>query len=131
MDKLEKELKNTLKSEFGFYPGDDESKRKEMDQMKLLFERFVNNIQQARLVYWVFFVVSVIIMFIGLSLLFKLSNPNELAVALFVALLGFNSTILMKLWYWTMNTKFDVLKELKQLQLQIAELSGKDHSSQD
>lgn len=131
MDKLEKELKKMLKSEPGFYPDKGESKRKEMNQMKLLFERFVNNIQRARLVFWIFFVMSSIIMFSGLALLFKLSNPNELALALFVALVGCNSTILIKLWYWTMNTKFDVLKELKQLELQIAELSGKDHSSED
>ena len=97
--------------------------------MKGLFERFVNNIQRARLAFWIFFVVSLIIMFIGLALLFKLSNPSELAVALFVALVGFNSTILIKLWYWTMNTKFDVLKAIKELQLQIAELAGKNPPS--
>ena len=93
--------------------------------MKGLFERFVNNIQRAKLVFWIFFGISLIIMFTGLSLLFKLSNPNELAVALFVALVGFNSTILIKLWYWTMYTKFEVLKELKQLELQIAEQTAK------
>ena len=125
MDKLERELKKTLKSELGFDPAKGESKRKEMEQMKGLFERFVNNIQRARLAFWIFFVVSLIIMFIGLALLFKLSNPSELAVALFVALVGFNSTILIKLWYWTINTKFDVLKAIKELQLQIAELAGK------
>lgn len=131
MDKLEKELKKTLKSEPGFYPDKGKSKRKEMNQMKLLFERFVNNIQRARLVFWIFFVVSLIIMFAGLASLFKLSNPNELALALFVALVGFNSTILIKLWYWTMNTKFDVLKEIKQLELQIAELAGREPPAED
>ena len=43
--------------------------------------------------------------------------------ALFVV--SFESTVLMKLWYWTMNVKMSTLKEFKELQLQIAELSQK------
>jgi len=35
-----------------------------------------------------------------------------------------DSTVLIKLWYWIMNNKLNVLKELKQLQLQIAELEN-------
>ena len=37
-----------------------------------------------------------------------------------------DSTVLIKLWYWIMNNKIGVLKEIKQLQLQIAELAGKE-----
>jgi len=126
MDNLEKELTELLKNESGLEASKDETARKEMYQMKGLFERFVTNVQRARLVFWIFFVLGLIIMFVGLNLLFKLGNPNERLVALFMALVGFNSTILIKLWYWTMSTKFDVLKELKQLQLEIAELAGKN-----
>jgi len=32
----------------------------------------------------------------------------------------------MKLWYWVVDAKLNVQKEVKQLQLQIAELTGKD-----
>ena len=130
MDNLEKELKELLKNESSLEASKDETTRKEMYQMKGLFERFVTNVQRARLVFWIFFVLGLIIMFVGLNLLFKLGNPNERLVALFMALVGFNSTILIKLWYWTMSTKFDLLKELKQLQLQIAELAGKESSSE-
>jgi len=41
-----------------------------------------------------------------------------------------DSTVLIKLWYWIMNNKLNVLKELKQLQLQIAELAGKNPPSE-
>jgi len=37
----------------------------------------------------------------------------------------------MKLWYWVVDTKLNVLKEMKQLQLQVAELSGKESPSED
>jgi hypothetical protein len=38
-------------------------------------------------------------------------------------MIGYNSTILMKLWYWVVSTKLGILKELKQLQLQVSELT--------
>jgi hypothetical protein len=41
-----------------------------------------------------------------------------------------DSTVLIKLWYWITNNKLNVLKELKQLQLQIAELAGKGPPSE-
>jgi hypothetical protein len=46
-------------------------------------------------------------------------------------MIGFNSTILMKLWYWVCDTKLNVLKEIKQLELQIADLIGKEPPSKD
>ena len=42
-----------------------------------------------------------------------------------------DSTVLIKLWYWIMNNKLNVLKELKPLQLQIAELASKNNPSED
>jgi hypothetical protein len=36
------------------------------------------------------------------------------------------SMVTIKLWYWIMNNKLNVLREMKQLQLQIAELAGKE-----
>jgi hypothetical protein len=130
MNNLEKELKKTLKTESGIDPDKGQFKQKETEQMKLLFERFVTNVQRARLVFWIFFAVGLIIMFMGMILLFHLSIPRELNIALFVALVGFNTTILIKLWYWTMHAKFAVLKEIKQLQLQIAELADKKSSDE-
>ena len=39
-------------------------------------------------------------------------------------------TILMKLWYWVVDAKLNVQKEVKQLQLQIAELADKKSPSE-
>ena len=50
--------------------------------------------------------------------------------ALHYFMIGFNSTILMKLWYWVVDTKINVLKEMKQLQLQITELKGKEQQNE-
>lgn len=40
------------------------------------------------------------------------------------------SMVTIKLWYWIMNNKLNVLREMKQLQLQIAELAGKEPSDE-
>jgi hypothetical protein len=45
-------------------------------------------------------------------------------------MIGFNSTILMKLWYWVVHTRINLQKDLKQIQLQIAEQSGKNAPSE-
>jgi hypothetical protein len=39
-------------------------------------------------------------------------------------MIGFNSTILIKLWYWVVSSKYKIIEELKQLQLQIADQAG-------
>ena len=46
------------------------------------------------------------------------------------ALIGYNSMIFLKLWLWVVNTKLSTLEEMKQLQLQIAELAGEEKSSE-
>jgi hypothetical protein len=37
----------------------------------------------------------------------------------------------MKLWYWVVDTKHNVLKEMKQLELQVAALAGKESPAKD
>ena len=46
--------------------------------------------------------------------------------ALFTALVGANAAMVIILWYWQVHARLSVLKEVKQLQLQIAELTGKE-----
>lgn len=38
--------------------------------------------------------------------------------------------VTVKLWYWIMNNKLSVLKEMKQLQLQIAEMANQKPSAE-
>jgi len=46
--------------------------------------------------------------------------------ALFTAVVGANAAMVIILWYWQVHARLSVLKEVKQLQLQIAELTGKE-----
>ncbi len=51
--------------------------------------------------------------------------------ALFTALVGVNAAMAILLWAWQIQAKLSILKEIKQLQLQIAELTGKELSHED
>lgn len=51
--------------------------------------------------------------------------------ALFTALVGVNAAMLIILWYWQIQAKLSIQKELKELQLQITELAGKEQTSED
>ena len=124
MDKLEKELTELLENESGFDISMDESTRKEMAQM--ISHKFESDMSKVKIVFWIFLVVSVAMMVGGLIFLTHEKGTRGMLFAAVIALIGYNSTILMKLWYWVVSTKLDILKELKQLQLQVAELAGKE-----
>jgi len=125
MDNLENQLKKKLKTEPGFDPDKGQFKQKETIQMKLFFEQFTNNIKYIRTIYWIFLLLCVVVTCAGLAGM-QQNTGRYIYFGLFMALVGYNSTILMKLWYWVLKSKLDVLKEIKQLQLQIAELAEKD-----
>lgn len=124
MDKLEKELTELLGNESGFVPGMDESTRKEM--VKMISHKFESDMSKVKIVFWIFLFVSVAMMVGGMIFLTQEKGTRGMLFAVVVALIGYNSTILMKLWYWVVSTKLGILKEIKQLQLQIAELTGKE-----
>lgn len=121
MDNFEKELKKVLEQKGDFDVARSETLRKEIVQMWC-----DKNLLRAKLVFWIFFLLSIGIMvggYIGLS---SAANTRGMLSWVIFFMIGFNSTILMKLWYWVVHTRINLQKDLKQIQLQIAELAGKE-----
>jgi hypothetical protein len=117
---FEKELKKVLEKNGDFNAAKSEALRKETVQMWRDM-----NLRKAKIIFWIYFLLSIGMMiggYIGLRL--ATDTKGMLSWVIFF-MIGFNSTILMKLWYWVVDTKLNVLKEMKQLQLQIAEQAGK------
>ncbi len=123
MDELEKTIQVTLSQTGKFDAGKAETLRKEIVQM------FEGKLKKVKLLTWAFLLIDVIIIAGGIiGLLVNLlitKNTNAMIISAVVVLIAHEGTVLIKLWYWVLNTKYGVLKELKQLQLQIAELKGK------
>jgi hypothetical protein len=121
MNNFEKELKKVLEKKGDFDTARSETLRKEIVQMWC-----DKNLLRAKLVFWIFFLLSIGIMvggYIGLS---TAANTRGMLSWVIFFMIGFNSTILMKLWYWVVHTRINLQKDLKQIQLQIAELAGKE-----
>jgi hypothetical protein len=122
---FEKELKEVLGKNGNFDSVKSETLRKETVQMWRDM-----NLRKVKIVFWIYFLLSIGMMvggYIGLRL--AADTKGMLCWVLFF-MIGFNSTILMKLWYWVVDTKLNILKEVKQLQLQITEEAGKNTSSE-
>jgi hypothetical protein len=118
MINFEKELKEVLEKNGDFNAAENEKSRKEIIQM-----RFDKSLQRTKLIFWIFFLLSLGMMaggYIGLRLA---GNTKDMLSWVIFFMIGFNSTILMKLWYWIVNTRINLQKELKELQLQISEFN--------
>lgn len=128
MDSLEKDLGKLLEDKGSFDVQKSEKLRKEMSQMFL--HKFKLDMFKVKVVFWIFMLLSIAIMVGGYIGLRSAADTRGMLSGVLFFMIGFNSTILMKLWYWVVDTKLNVLKEIKQLQLQVAESSGKTSSAE-
>lgn len=126
MDKFEKDLQKVLGEIGDFDVTKGEKLRKEIVQMWC-----DKNLLRAKIVFWIFFLLSGGMMIGGYVGLRSAGSTKEMLSWVIFFMIGFNSTILMKLWYWVVDNKLNVLKEIKQLELQIAELASKEPPAED
>jgi len=119
MDNLEQELKKALKKNGDFDIDKSETLRKEIVQMW-----YSKNLRKTKLIFWIFYLCSIGMMIGGYIGLRTADNTVGMLSWVLFFMIGFNSTILMKLWYWVIDTKLSVLKEMKQLQLQLTEIKN-------
>jgi len=125
MINFEKELKEVLQKNGDFDAAKSETLRKEMVQMWC-----DKNLLRAKIVFWIFFLLCLGMMLGGYIGLRYAGNTKEMLSWVIFFMIGFNSTILMKLWFWVVHTRINLQKELKQLQLQIAEFGGADKQAE-
>ncbi len=123
MNDFEKQLKEALKTKRDIGVGKDVVRRKEIERM--ISQKFETKMIIVKVIFWIFFILCLGMMAGGYIGLRAASDTKSMLLWVIFFMIGFNSTILMKLWYWVVNTKLNILREMKQLQLQISELSGK------
>jgi hypothetical protein len=129
MSDIENELKKILKADNSFDADKATVMRKEIEQM--IFHKYELDFFKLKVIFWIFFVLSLGMMAGGYIGLLSANETKAMLCWVLFFMIGFNSTILMKLWYWVVDTKLNVLKEMKQLQLQVTELTGKESPSKD
>lgn len=129
MSDIEKELKKVLNANDGFDADKNAARRKEIEQM--IVQKYETDMFKVKVVFWIFLALSLGMMVVGYIYFRSAVDTRGMLNWVLLFMIGFNSTILIKLWYWVCDTKLNVLKEIKQLELQIAELSGREPPSKD
>ena len=86
--------------------------------------------RRARLQFWWRFAVAAAIAVYG-AIGVKYNTGWYAQWALFTALVGVNLGIGIVLWYWQLDTKLGLLRELKQLRLEVSALAEGGDSSRD
>ena len=124
MAEFEKTIRTTLGDTNKFDTAKAETLRKETVQM------FDKKLKKAIIIAWVGIGIGVVFEvtgWIGLVLSMFLGGSVKLVVFFgVIALSGGQFHLFTKLWYWVYHNEIKVRTEVKELQLQVAELAGKE-----
>jgi len=129
MNELERTLTKALSDKDGFDAVRSETIRKEIVQM---FEDKLKRVYRyARM--WLTVCIVMMVVFaalFGFAASFGVRGIwGMVAASVFYLVVG-QLVVTVKLWYWIMNNKLSVLKEIKELQLQIAEMVNQKPSAE-
>ena len=119
MEEWEYELRNVLSGVAAPADGRIESLRKEIVEAFARKERKIRYILYA-------YMAALLAGFIFFT--HQYWQAGDLKAALWngiLAIIMIEGTILIKLWYWIINTRIATARDIKQLQLQVAELAGR------
>ncbi|MGW8256294.1 MAG: hypothetical protein ACWGMZ_02290 [Thermoguttaceae bacterium] len=112
MNEHENELKRALVENGRF----DAERAKQLSEAAV--SHYVNGLKKTERVLWIYLIVCVTIMAFSCDIfLFATSNKMMIGSGI-MFLVALETTILMKLWYWIVNTKLTLQKEIRQWQVQ-------------
>jgi hypothetical protein len=114
---IEEKLNELLKIK-----GELDELKNEKKQQQIL-DDFDKKTKKAKKSFHTFLFIAIVIMLAGVGGITANAEKYRLN-ALFIALVGFNSTVLIKLWYWIVQSKLETLKEIKHMQIQFSEHLG-------
>ena len=79
--------------------------------------------RKTKVYFYIYLAISVGILLFGVKGM-EMNTGNQF-IALFVAIVGFEGTVLMKMWYHTVATRLAILQEMKEFELRITEMLKK------
>ena len=74
--------------------------------------------RKTKVYFYICFAVTLGIMLFGMVGIFMNTGKYQI-ISLFYAVLGFESNVLIKMWYHTITTRLVILQEMKQFELRI------------
>lgn len=76
------------------------------------FEEIKKQLRKNKICYLIFFVLSILIIFIGLGMMFSSNNIKIQLEGLFIAIVGFGTNCLIKIWVHIQLAKYKILWEM-------------------
>ena len=64
-------------------------------------------------------------LFFGAWFIAKAGDTREMLLGFFIMMVGLESSVLVKLWYWVLDSRMATSKEIKQVQLQLSQMAMK------
>lgn len=113
-DQLDKLLQEALAPSGHYDAQKAESVKREVTRM------YEEKLKHWRDVIWTLLAIDAAFIVGGVLAFVLSSDVKTLIGSAAVVLWAFMSTVMMRLWYWQMESKFSVLKELAELRLQVA-----------
>ncbi len=123
MDEFEKTIRTTLGDTNKFDAAKAETLRKETVKM---YEDKLKKVYRYAWLYLIICVAAGSIAGACFGVSASLGSIWGMIASAVIFLCAGQCMVTIKLWYWIMNNKLNVLRELKPLQLQLAELAGKN-----
>jgi len=115
---MTEELENKLNELLGLKKQLDElTTDKKISDASSVFEEKKKKI---KIHFFIWFAAMVVLMLFGLLGVFMNTGKYQI-ISLFYGLMGFESTVLMKMWYHTVTSKQTILQEMKKSELRIME----------
>lgn len=120
-NELEKLLQDVLSTSGTYDKEKGELVKKEVISM------YNKKLKLWRYIVWGLLVIDTIIIMTCVNIFSSSSDVKVLIGSAAILLLTFEGSVLMKLWYWQMDTKFSVVKEIAEVKLQIAQMCEKNN----
>ena len=79
--------------------------------------------RKTKIIFYIYIAISACVAIYGISAMEN--NSGNQFIALFIAIVGFENTVLMKMWYHTIITKLTILQEMKEFELRITDMLKK------
>ena len=121
MNNFDETLKKALSNQGYLDPERSSALQQEVIQMYDKKLRIVTYIT------WGFHVFFGVILLLAAFQMYNSTGVKFVVQGGVIFLTAISGLVVIKLWYWVMNAKISMLKEMKQMQLQIAELASKDN----
>lgn len=120
MDEFEKKLSDAMRRHGQYDSERNKIMRREMSDMTGGF--FDRNLKTAKAWQLGFHAFYTLVLFVAVYSAMVTQDLKLVVILVGVALMAFQGTVLMKLWYWQVHTRIKLQEDIRVLQLQIAEL---------